>query len=68
MKIAIPDAPHLSPLTANAQAVCDEMGWELVVVPEDRAATMLINHLVDMALVGAVLWLILRQSQVRPAS
>lgn len=52
MKIAIPDAPHLSPLTANAQAVCEDMGWELLVVPEDRAATMLINHMVDMALVS----------------
>lgn len=52
MKIAIPDAPHLSPLTSHAADVCADMGWDLLVVPEDRTGTMLVNHMADMALVS----------------
>lgn len=52
MKVAIPDAAYLRPLVARAADVCAAHGWDLQVVPEERAGTMLVNHLVDLALVS----------------
>ena len=52
MKIAIPEAPYLAPLIEHAAKVCEDMNWELLIVPEDRTGPMLVNHMADLALVS----------------
>ena len=50
MRIAVTDAPYLSPLIANLDAVSKKYGLEVSVVPEEEAAKMLLNFAVDVAL------------------
>ncbi len=41
MKVAIPDVAYVRPLIARAADVCAAHGWDLQVVPEERAGTSL---------------------------
>lgn len=52
MRIAISQHPYLETLVARAQELCSERGWQLHVVPETQAASMLINRLADLALIS----------------
>lgn len=52
MTIAIPESSLAAPLTEHAEAVCADLGWKLLRVPEAKTGDLLLKNSVDLALIS----------------
>lgn len=52
LRIAVPNHQHFAPLYANIKDICDQKGYEVIVVSEEQCASLLLRNSVEIALLS----------------